>query len=92
MRALRKHFAELGLSYASVLTSCRGYQRMAQSLCQVAAETEFYFRVRLHLSQKSAFNLLHLRNWRPCPQVWARPGTLVPGRLAPICRTERSRL
>jgi hypothetical protein len=43
MRALGKDFAELWSSYASVLTHCRGYKGMAQALCQVAAETEFYF-------------------------------------------------
>jgi hypothetical protein len=62
MRGLRKHFAELWLSYAGVLVSSRGYQRMAQPFRQVAAEIELYFRVCLTISQIHAITLPHLRN------------------------------
>jgi hypothetical protein len=63
MRALRKHFAELWLSYADVHTHCRRRQRMPQAFRQVAAKVELYFRVCLNFPQKYAISLPHLRKY-----------------------------
>jgi hypothetical protein len=61
MRALRKHFPELWLSYASVhISDCRRCQRMAQPFRQVAAKLELYFLTCLNVSRKSAICEPHL--------------------------------